>query len=149
MSGLLAHSPASILRQALINLGLGTLPTSQSTWPIYYSHEANSPDDVITLYDTAGRVQGRVHKTGEMQLKHGVQVKVRSAKHKTGYTKAIAISNALDLSIANTIANLSSSQYIVYATTRHTDVIPLGKQADDTKRSLFTINLVMSLKQLS
>jgi len=146
MAGSLAHSPADILRYSLIALGLGADPTAVSpTWPIYVGAEPNVPDNVITLYDTEGRSDGRMNPTGERAEHHGIQVRVRAINHTTGYAKARAIAVALDESIVLTTVTISGTTYLIHAVSRTSDVIPLGKDVSTSKRSLFTINALAAL----
>jgi len=149
MSGSLNHSPADIMRHTLVELGLGTLPTSREDWPISYSQEPDSPDDAITLYDTTSRIDGRSHLSGETWLHYGIQVRIRSYAVSPGRTKANAITEALDKDIQYRPITIAGTTYIVYTVTRTTDSVSLGKEVRDTKRNLFTINAVVALRQTS
>ena len=153
MSGTLVHSPADVIRTLLIDLGLGTAPSDEGTWPIYVGQEPDSPDSVITVYDTAGLLQGRTMPDGEMQEKHGFQVRVRDANHYQGYEKAREIAVALDESVSldgvsvGDDAGTGKQAYIVYAVSRRGGVLSLGKDVQRTKLNLFTINAVVALRQ--
>lgn len=147
MSGSLVHSPADIVRRALVTLGLGTLPTASGSWPIAVSQEPDTPDEAITLYDTSGRIDGRTHVDGEIQEFPGLQVRVRSANPVTGYTKAQAIAVALDQSIRLTNVTIGANVYKIYAITRTGTVNAIGKEIETSKRNLFTINAVASIRQ--
>lgn len=153
MSGSLNHSPAHIIRNLLVTLGLGTDPDDNNDWPMFVSREPNTPDSVITLYDTSSRLQGRFQKTGETQEHYGIQLRVRSASYVDGYAKANALTVALDESIKRydvsmeDVSGTGTSTYRVYAVTRTTGVIDIGKDVATSKRNLFTINAVVSLQQ--
>jgi hypothetical protein len=54
MSGSLDHFPADIIRQLLIDLGVG-LDVTATDWPAFSQKEPDSPDNVITVFDTMGR----------------------------------------------------------------------------------------------
>jgi len=79
MPGTLTHSPSDIVRQLLVNLALGVDPTTDETsdWPIYESREPDLPDDCITVYNTADKLQGRTMTDGETQGQEGIQVRIR------------------------------------------------------------------------
>lgn len=151
MSGSLLHSPADVARWALVQAGAGTDPTLSTLqeWPIFTDRENDAVDDCITIYNTAGKVQGRTHNDGEMQLQHGVQVRIRSTDPKSGHTRSRFVAEIMDKTIYDAIVDIDTSQYRLHAFTRTTDVIPLGKEVGSTKRNLFTINATISLRQLS
>jgi len=95
MAGTLAHSPAEIVRQLLVDLELGVNPPSAG-WQAYSTSEPTSPDNVITVYDTAGRSHGRDSVINDRQEHHGIQVRVRSATFRDGWLKSNIIAQALD-----------------------------------------------------
>lgn len=153
MSGSLNHSPEHIIRDLLVTLGLGTDPDDDGSWPMFVSQEPNAPDSVITVTGTSSRLQGRFQKTGETQEHYGFQLQVRDANHKDGSKKANELVVALDESIKRNdvtiedVVGTGSSTYRVYAVTRTTGVLSLGKDVATSKRNLFTINAVVSLQQ--
>lgn len=144
----LTHSPAKILRQLLIDLSLGTLPSANGSWPVYATHEPNLPDNCITVYDTVGTDDGRSMITGELWGHDGFLVRVRAADHDTGWLKADAIQTGLAESVYDRTVHVSGSTYLVHAVTRIGDVLTLGTESPTSKRSLFTINATVSLKSL-
>lgn len=147
MSGSLTHSPADIIRNLLVNLGLGTTPSAAGSWPVYAEREPDAPDSVITVYNTAGRKDGRVQVGGEVQEHHGFQVRIRAANPVTGYTKAQAIAIALDETVYQDTVTISAATYLVHAVSRVGSVLALGKETPTSKRNLFTINAVAALRQ--
>lgn len=147
MAGVLLHSPADILRQLLIDLELGTAYVDDATsWAVFASGEADMPDDCITVYDTEGRNHGREMVHGERQEHHGFQVRVRARNHAVGYLKARDIAVKLDQEVYQELVTVEEIQYLVHAVTRVGDVLPIGKDAPRSKRSLFTINGIVSLR---
>lgn len=148
MSGSLEHSPADVIRQLIVDLGHGTAPADAGSWPAYVGQKTDSPDATITVYDTAGKNGGR-EMIGGVRFEHaGVQVLVRATEHRLGYTKAQAIATALDEGVAYTGVTVASTDYVVYAITRTSNVLAIGKE-EDTNRDLFTINAIVALRQLS
>jgi len=149
MSGSLVHSPADILRYLMIELGLGTLPSANGSFPVYVDQEPDKPDSAITLFDTTGRSQGKDHPTGELQRHPGIQIKVRTARASTAYTKADAIVVSLTESVDKETVSVETSSYSVQSVTVTSGPIRLGKETLTSKRNSFTINVVISLRQLS
>lgn len=146
MSGSLTHSPAEIIRQLLIDLGVGT---ASGSWPVKFATEPDNPDNVITVYNAAGRSSGRVQNGGERQEHHGFQVRVRSTSESVGYVKARVIAVALDENVLLTTVTVDSSTYRIQSISRTGDVISLGKNHPTTNLNLFTINALASLRQTS
>ncbi len=146
MSGALTHSPADILSQLMVDLSLGTRPSSQSTWPVYISMEPSTPDSVITLQDTESVPQGRHMANGEVQEQFGVQVRVRAATHATAFAKARAIAVSLDTNVAYTGVAIDSSGYTIHNVSRKSGPLAIGKEPE-SRRDIFTINVVMAITQ--
>ena len=151
MSGALTHSPADILQALLVALGLGSQPPGPTdpavTWPVFVASEPAAPDEAITTYDTEGRDFGFTMTDGERQEHHGVQVRVRASTHAVGWKKARAIAVALDESVYQETVVIEGVSYFVHDVIRTSNVIPLGKEEPTSKRTLFTINAVVTLHQ--
>lgn len=148
MPGALTHSPADVLRWLLIDLGQGSDPADGAAWPVFASAEPDSPDSCLTVYDTAGRDSGRSHPDGERAEHHGVQVRVRATSHREGYQKARAIALALDQDVYRDTVVIGDDAYRVWSVSRTGDVLVLGTNIPGSKRHLFTVNAVVSLRQL-
>lgn len=146
----MTHSPADVLAQLLIALGLATDPEASplGEWPVYVGMEPSSPDSCITVYDTtASGGDFRTMPDGALPDRYGIQVRVRSADYLTGYVKAWALREGLAVNAyANAVA-LDGANYIVHAATGLGDVLSLGKDAPSSKRSLFTINGNLVVKE--
>lgn len=153
MSGSLNHSPAHIIRDLLVTLGLGTDPDDDGSWPIFVSREPNTPDSVITLYNAASKSQGRRMVNGITVEHYGIQVRVRDASPTGGWVKANALAVALDQTIAlddvtvEDTDGTGSSTYKVYTVSRVGGILSLGKETPTSKRNLFTINALVALRQ--
>lgn len=153
MSGSLSHSPAEVIRQLLIDLGVGTVPSALGNWPIHVAREPDKPDSAITVYNTTGRDHGRTMNDGERQEHLGIQVRVRDMNHDDGFEKAQAVAMVLDQTVRlNTVTvsdrvGTGSATYTVYSVSRTTGVIIVGEERPDSRRNIFTINAVVSLRQ--
>lgn len=144
----LTHSPADVLRWLLVALGYGTDPDDGSAWPAFTGGEPGSPDAVITTYDTQGTDDGRSMIDGELFGNAGVQIRVRSATHAAGWVKADAIQTALAEAVYDETVHIGAATYLVHCVSGIGDVLALGKETPTSKRSLFTLNVTVSLKQL-
>lgn len=141
----LNHSPADIVRYLLVDLARGSLPEDETSWPIFVSQEADSPDSCITLYDTSGILEGRAQVSGEIQEHYGLQIRVRAAAANVAYAKISEINAWIDESVRNNLVTIDSNQYLVYAITRKGGILSLGKELSASKRNLYTVNAIVSL----
>lgn len=144
----LTHSPAEIVQALLVSMGLGTEPDDGDDWPVGVASEPGTPDNAITIYDTTGTGGGRSMIDGELFGHCGVQIRVRAATHSLGWPKADAIQTALAESVYQERVTIDGSVYAIHCFAGIGDVIVLGKAEQGSKRSLFTINALVSLKQL-
>lgn len=157
MPGPLTLSPADVIANLLVQLGVASIPvtTSGASWGVYVSNEPTSPDRVITVYDTEGRKNGRTMTDGEIQEHHGVQIRIRSDTYPIGYTKARAVVIKLDRDgvaqpeSACTTVTIGGVRYWIRNLSRTSDVISVGKEAPNSKRTLFTVNYLVSIRMLT
>ena len=147
MSGSLDNSPSQIVANLLVDLDVGTDYSLSGSWPVYYSGEPDTPDNLIVVYDVPSIKSGRFQYNGEVQEHHGLLIKVRSTNHATGYAKARAIAIALDENVNLAGITINSNVYKVYAVSRTSDVISLGKDHNTNNLNLFTIDVVASIRQ--
>jgi hypothetical protein len=49
VSGRLNHSPAAVLRQALVDLGVASDPGTGQEWPAFATKEPDAPENALTL----------------------------------------------------------------------------------------------------
>lgn len=145
MSGALTHSPAEIIRNLLVNLGVGTLPSAGGTWPISADQRLDTPDNVMTVNDTDARKDGRSMPTGEVFEHPGIQIEVRSGTRGAGFTKAKAVATLLDEEVYNETVTISGKSYTITNVSRSGGVMSLGKETPTSKRYLFTINAVVTI----
>ena len=146
MSGALTHSPADIVRNLLINLGLGTTPSVSGSWHIYSDLEPGTPDSVITVYNTTSVIHGRRMTDGETNEHHGILIRIRDANPKSGYTKSRAIARSLDVDVFLNTVVFDSSTYTIQSISRN-DVFSIGKERPTSRRNLFTINAICALRE--
>ncbi len=148
MSSATTHSPADVLRYALVGLGVGTQPSTDGAWPIHATNEPDLPDSCLTITDTLGTIDGRNMVGGSLAIHEGVQVRIRAATNLIGRAKASAVLDALAESIRQTSVTIGANVYVIVAVTRIGGILPLGTE-EGTSRVIFTINAVVSLRQLT
>ena len=146
MPATLLHSPAHIVQRLIVSLGLGTLPSAAGSWPVYATAEPQDPDNVITVYDTAGQSDGRSMIDGELFEHNGIQVRVRATTHEVGWPKADAIQTGLALSVYDETVTIDGTAYLIHSINRIGQVIPIGKETPLSKRSVFTINALALIR---
>lgn len=144
MPGTLSHSPAKVVRELLILAGFGT---DAGQWPIKVNGEPDLPDNCLTVYDVAGRDDGYVA-FGERQTWHGIQVRIRSSNPEAGYAKANDIAIYLDTPVIDAQVTIASAVYLVRSFNRTSDVLPLGRDAPNSNRRVFTIDALAMLTML-
>lgn len=145
----MTHSAADLTRWYLVAGGTGTDPHDGAAWPAYAGREPAAPDDALTVYDTDGLDHGRSMPTGEILGSQGVQVRVRSTDHRTGYSKAEEVRAALAAAYQEVVAPPGDPErYLVHCFSRIGDVIPLGREPGSS-RYVFTVNAVTPVRQLS
>lgn len=149
--GHLDHSPADILRYLLIAHGIGTYPSGRSNpeWSIFVDNEPNSPDGVITVYNTIGRTLNRTQPDGQISEMHGIQVRVRSSLSDDGWAKIRTIAIELDEQTYQETVTIGSATYCVHSFSRTGQIIPFpGKDAETpTKRSIHVFNGLLTVVQ--
>ena len=143
MADLLPHSPADIVRRALIARGDASDPPAV-TWPLYANREPTYPDNCLTLYDTQGFDNGRIMVSGERMERRGLQLRIRSETAKVGYIKASALRNAFS-AIYDASVTIEGTNYRVHAVSVSNNILYLGRDWNSA-RFLHTLNVLAILK---
>ncbi len=148
----LDDSPAKIVRKLLLDMDEGVDPeftTGKYTgdpWPAFYGAEPPIPDNVLVVNDTTGHRDG-VTFDGEIQEHFGFQIMVRSIDHDTGWAKAHALRAALSETVLQVTVLVGSNVYLIPAIVNMGQVMNMGKESQTSKRSLFTVNAELSVRQ--
>ena len=85
-----SNAPSADVRDLLINAGIGAFG-GVADWAIYIGSQPFKPNNVITIYDTAGPASHPKFRLDEPRF----QIKVRSHEYNTGFQKAIEVSAQL------------------------------------------------------
>jgi hypothetical protein len=149
MSGELYHTPAEIIAQMLVDLGIADYPETEdglTGWTIFPNHLPEYPDQAMSVVDTQGRLHRRIQVSGLIGEHYGIQVLVRSAQDPgTTYTKTKTILHYFDTEVRKEEVTLDNSVYIVHAVTRTSPALPVGK---DGARFLHSGNALASIELL-
>lgn len=151
--GPLNHSPADIIRQLIVDLGLGD-DENGDEWATFDNSDPPSPDEVIVVHDTEGRDHGRSHYDGRRHVHHGFLVRVRSLDHESGYKKSKEIAIAFDETVYDNevaipdLTGTTESVYVVHSITRPNDIFVLGTEETSSKRHRFSINCLATIRML-
>lgn len=145
----LEHSPAYVLMRLMIDLGFGSNPLDQVDWPITVGQEPDKPDNCITFYNTSGELGGRSAVDGEFSQRPGIQIRVRSQTAVVGWTKIQDLQLAMDQNVRQTEFFIDSTQYKVWMLSRKGTIFHLGTEIGASKRHIFTLNYVISLRKLN
>ncbi len=148
MPGTYSDNIPRIIRAWLIQLGIGEAHPS-ITWPVYAEIEPGTPDNVITTYRTEGRTGARTAPDMERDVREGFQVRIRASKDEVAYPKADAVKDAMDRSSTNVIVTVGSNSYRLNTIIRTSDPISFGKLSPASYRSIYTVNGVVSLRQIA
>lgn len=147
MSGRLTKSPAKVMQQLLIDLDLAASKASGDPYPCFYSNQPDTPDNCFTVYNTEGRVQGRDQISGEPLEVHGIQVRLRDTDVETGDNKINLVAQTLS-AVARQDVIIDSEIFLVHALTQSGNPIYIGLDAPNSKRVVWTLNLLMTVTQV-
>lgn len=143
MSDTLLHNPSRILVQLLLDAGQVASFDALTGWPAWWEGVSDSPDDAVSVYDTAGISDGDdMH--GGINEHHGLQIRVRCSRPADGYSKIAAIRDYTK-SVTQQLVNVDDTQYTVQALVKFGPILSLGQEVPGSTRSLFTVNGLMSV----
>jgi hypothetical protein len=141
-------SPAEVICQLLIDLNLATDVESSTSWPCYVSFLPDTPDEAICVYDTAGKLDGRIMSSGE-QIEHpGIQIRIRGPAYIDLWNKVSDIADGLASQRRVSVAIDSAQVYFVHNISQTGAVIPMGiEEEGDRRRHHFVMNAVVTLEK--
>jgi hypothetical protein len=141
----MSKSPAEILVAYLIAQGHVVRPGAAPPvpWTVYAGAMPDMPNEAVTLYDTAGRIDGHFARTHTVAEHEGIQVRVRALKYNTAWNKAKDIARALAL-LDYTEVTIETVVYKVWCFAKTSGPLSLG-QEDENKRSIVTLNGLVSI----
>ena len=146
-----SESPADILAQWLIDLGLGVDPdVTDDDWPVYFGHmpdETGTPDNAIAVYDTGGTDDGRTMVDGARAKHPGFQVRVRGSSYTVGWNKISAIEVTMS-AVLRTPVSRGGKTWLLENVSQTGTIISLGVEGDKLRRDHFTLNGLLTLSEV-
>ena len=143
------YSPSDVLAQLLIRVGQASDWLSsgrpEGEWPVSAGMEPDSPDSVITIYDTEGVGGVRDHITGVPDGPLGFQVRVRSTTHRYAWSKASAVYKYLSETLYRQGVSIGDRYYLVHSCDLFGDILSLGKESPNSQRSIVVFNATVNL----
>lgn len=146
-SDTLGVSPSYILRAYIVDVVTGfTYPENGSDWPLFTSFMPDSLNDASAVYDTTPVKDGRLM-VGTVIQHYGLQIKLKAQDYNTGWAKLNNLASSLD-SVLRYTQTVSGNDYLIQNITRN-PVAYLGMDTEGKRRHVFTVNLLMTVKQLT
>lgn len=138
------NSPADIIRQFLVDEGWAA---DDGEWTAFTGFMPGEPDAAICVYDTAGKLDGRIMKTGEKIQHPGIQIQLRHPEFTLGFQRANSVAQSLDAQRKTVVALDTENAYIIHNVSRTSNVLHMGLEMEgDRRRHLFTINAVVTIE---
>lgn len=144
-TGQLDDSPADVIRQLLIRLGLATDPDDKDAWPAYAHNEPNLPDNCLTCYNVDSTVYYKTSPDMEVQEYHNVVIRCRGQTDSTAYTKLNHVAATLD-KVQFASVEISPACYSIPGISR-SGVRRLGKDAPNSSRYIYNLDVSCPLTQ--
>lgn len=141
-----ARSPAYILQQYLVSIGLVKMPPVAAgvIWAAFVGSQPDDSDLCVTLYDSTGLMDGRYMNPGSTIDHPGIQIRVRALDYMTAYNMIALITNTLDV-ISNVPITLGDgSKFTIKAVNRRGTILSLGEDKE-RHRQMFVYNATISL----
>ena len=117
---------------------------------LYVSFLPDKPDEMIAIFDTAGRLDGRMMRTGEQIEHYGIQIQVRGKSYPGTYAKVRGIASFLDAVKKESVDMGSDEIYVLHNMSRSGAILPIGMETvADRRRYLFSLNYLATITQQS
>lgn len=147
---LLTYQPSRILVQLLIDAGLCVLGDGSTRWSTYYEGHSDTPDDMISIVGTQGRVDSE-DQHANVDEHHAFQLLVRAADPEAGNSKIETLRDALvrvyQRVVTITPRTGTGKTYVVHNVSGVGPVLPLGVDRPNSSRSLFTWNAYVLISE--
>lgn len=150
---------SEVIRILLIQNALGFQHTSKTApaWSVYTAMLPAEVDKGIVIYDTAGKMDGRLMSTGE-QIEHpGIMVRVRGPVYLETATKVGDIARFFDSLPPRTEvtmpaapagpASMEGKVFVIQNISRSGSVLPTGVEEGDRIRHGFTLNAMLTIRE--
>lgn len=136
---MIEDTAATVVAQYLIATGVVSKPGNNQAWPCYVNRQPTTPNDLVTVYDTAGKMDGRMMRSGKVSEFPGILVRLRAVSYDSGELMGMRIIQKLDAALAAVVIVTGGKQYKLDSIQRTTNLIPLGPE-EGGSREIFTTN---------
>lgn len=141
----MTDTPAQIMAQLLVDLGVASGPGGAGAWPVFTTNMPDRPDNAIQVKNTTGSDESDQFAAGDTDQHWGVQIMVRAADDRTAGVKAQAVRRALravnQRGVTPTTATQGSgARYTVPAVNEGGPPLALGTDRTASNRVLYTLN---------
>lgn len=119
---------------------------TQEEWPTFFNYSPPTTEKAqsVSLYDITPTPDGRIQRTGEVILHHGVQIAIRAEEQSVGFKKAYDVASYLS-SIHYQQVIIQGCTYLIQSVTI-SSILPLGVQ-EENGLYMFTVNLRATISQ--
>lgn len=144
------HTIGEIIQHLLIANGLGVDPDilPLGSWPVYSPTLPTNPDNLIVSVTRTGKTHGRTQVDGEVLQHYGFQLMIRAVDDRTGDRKAADIRHQMQVGMYQTIVTINSVRYLIPCISNIGEVLSLGIDHPNSKRSLFSLNALSAIRPL-
>lgn len=132
-------SPAEVLHQFLDE------SNAFDGWDAWINNTVDGTNGrSVSIYDTAGRIQGKSHPTSETIQHAGIMVQIRATSQGEGYAKIAEIYAAMD-QVRNASVTIGGTEYRLIAATPASTIQRLGKEQPEDYLWLYTSNFLVAI----
>jgi hypothetical protein len=149
----MTYTQARIIQNLLIAEGLGVAASASisTDWRTFRNSMPADGDQVITVFDTGGILDGRAMRGGAYTEHFGIMVQVRARDEGVGGKKIQDIEDFLcenATNVAITIGTgVGAKNYKIHAVQRTSPMVNLG-QEEKNKRFMFSANFTATIEEL-
>jgi len=145
----ISNSPSLIIRNYLIAQSIFTLPSSNSTWPLYSSSlpdGVNVEGNAVSIFDETPQIDGRVM-DGEVNQHYRISIQLRALDYEIGFLKLkSALTNLSNVQKVTVVIDANS--YYFWAATKFSGVLNLGIESGTKRRYKFELNFLVTLTEI-
>lgn len=139
------NTAAEVVRQQLLN---HAIVSENGVWPCFVSFAPDTPDNLVCIYDTAGKQDGRIMASGEAIIHPGIQIMVRGLDYNDVHSQMRKIWLNTDAVRKVTVAISGGSTYSLLNVSRTGDVLNAGiESVSDRRRYVLTLNAVVTMRE--
>lgn len=143
---MLAASPSEIIRQFLIEEGLGFDYSLKVDWAVFSGSEPDEPDNSITIISTRGTLDGRIHETGETVEHYGFQTRIRGKTDSLASAKGRQIIVAYN-SVLRRLITVNNQDLKIQAITLKSPLLASGQEVK-RRRQVYVFNSIVTIDEV-